>query len=138
MATAGLSLDIGKNLSATQHPTKIDSAILDVLVQNTNPIPVVGTMTGGLGFSTVVSANPSVSNVDSIIIASNSGRKYARIANFSSTPVWLQYGGPAISGQGILLRTNSVWTINSTELYLGDIHAITDGPTINLSTMEGT
>lgn len=101
-------------------------------------IPVTGTLSGGAGFSSGTPAQVAVTNVSAIVMPANSNRKYARFSNFSGDTIWLQYNAAAAPGRGIRLKSGTIWTISSVELWLGDVHAISEGSSSNLDTMEGT
>lgn len=79
-----------------------------------------------------------VSPVSSIISAANVTRLFLRVSNFSASIVWLQYGADAEVSRGVRLNTNTIFELNSTELYTGAVHAISSGGTVDVDVFEGT
>lgn len=81
---------------------------------------------------------PTVSNVSSVILASNSNRKSALIFNQSGAVVYLQFGAAAVVGQGRRLANNETYEIDSTNLYTGDIRAIRNAGSGEIEVTEKT
>lgn len=87
--------------------------------------------------TTCTSSIASVTSTSSTALASNPVRKYAAITNTGSSDVYLHCGATAVTGQGILLKTNGSFEIDSTNLYGGIIAAVTTVGTSSLAIMEG-
>ena len=87
--------------------------------------------------TTCTSSTASVTSTSSTALASNPVRKYAAITNTGLSDVYLHCGATAISGQGILLKTNGSFEIDSTNLYDGIVAAVTTSGTSSLAIMEG-
>lgn len=102
-------------------------------------VRVQGTLalTSGSEFSTGSPASFSVTSTSQVLLAANMSRKYARISNYSNKPVWIQYNASAAVGTGIRIFSGSIYTIDSTDLWLGSIHVISEGPTVSIETFEG-
>lgn len=79
----------------------------------------------------------AVSNVSTEILAANPDRLEATFTNNSSQTVYLQYSINAVWQQGYPLRPNAVWIIDTTQLYLGAVNAITQTGTVNIDVIEG-
>lgn len=109
--------------AASVLPVATDSAIV---VSNRDAI-----------ITTCTSSSASVTSTSSAALASNSSRKYAVITNTGSIDVWLHPGLTAVSGQGILLKPNGSFEIDSTNLYPGVVAAVTTSGTTSLAITEG-
>lgn len=86
----------------------------------TNP---PGQVTVGLTSITLFTANPN--------------RKYAHIVNNSGLDIYIQFLNNAIFGQGIKLAPNTLYTIESTNLWLGQINAIGVSASQLIDILEG-
>lgn len=71
----------------------------------------------------------TVTDSSTLLMASNSNRKYAHISNNSGQTIYIQYSGSAALNQGIKIPPNTLYTIESSNLWLGSINAI--GTTIS-------
>lgn len=90
-------------------------------------------------FSTGSSTRPSINNVSSTLLASNSDRKYALITNNNGFTAYLKLGSAAVVNQGIPLPPNTSYEITINNLWIGDIRAIKSTATsANLDVFEGT
>lgn len=91
------------------------------------------------GSSTASNTRPSVTNTSSIVLAANSSRKFAIISNNSGATIYLKQGATAVTNQGIALVSGAVYFINQNQnLWLGDVHAIKSGGSVNLDVFEAT
>lgn len=91
------------------------------------------------GFATGANTRPSINNVSSNILASNPARKYAYIFNQSGVAIFIKLGAAAVINQGIRIPDNSMYEINSDNLWTGDIFAIKNLATaVNIEVFEGT
>lgn len=59
-----------------------------------------------------------------LLLAANPNRKYAHIANNSGQNIYIQYQVGAALNQGIKIPPNGLYTIESSNLWLGIINAI--------------
>lgn len=108
----------------------------NVNIQDTNGNPLTSTagalnVTGSLsisdGFSNLTPGTPTqiaVGTTSISLIAANPNRKYAHIVNNSGETIFIQYSVAAALNQGIKLTPGSFYTIESNNLWLGDINAI--------------
>ena len=108
----------------------------NVNIQDTNGNPI--TSTGGAlnvniesesdGFSNLTPGTPtqiSVGTTSTTLLTANPNRKYAHIVNNSLNTIYIQYSVSAALNQGIKLPGfGSIYTIESTNLWLGAINAI--------------
>lgn len=108
----------------------------NVNIQDTNGNPINSTggalnVTGNLtvsdGFDTLTPGTPtqlSVGTTSTTLFVANPNRKYAHIVNNSGETIFIQYSVAAALNQGIKLSAGSFFTIESTNLWLGEINAI--------------
>jgi len=90
-------------------------------------------------FSTIINTRPVITSTDSTILSSNSNRRYALIVNQSGQTVYLKLGATAITTQGIPLAPGASYTIDASNLFTGEVHAIkAGGSSVTLDVMEGT
>lgn len=79
-----------------------------------------------VGFDTLT--NPpgqiDVGLTTTILLIANPNRKYAHIVNNSGNPIFIQYDTSAALNQGIKIPPNTLYTIESTNLWLGSVNAI--------------
>lgn len=115
-----------------------DGTAIDVTYDT--PFPVLGTFAPqefadfGQGTPTTV----PVTDSSTILLSPNTDRKWALIVNNSSQRIFLQYGsGSAVFKQGIPLSPNSMWEINTENLFIGQLSAITDSGSVNIDVIEG-
>lgn len=91
-------------------------------------INVVGGGGGGsTGFSSITPGYPSqvaVGTTSVVLLPSNLARKYAHFFNNSSEAIFIQFQATAALNQGIKVGPGSFYTLETTNLYLGDINAI--------------
>lgn len=81
----------------------------------------------------------AITNVSKLVLAANSNRKYAYIYNQTGGVIHIKLGATAVFGEGIRMTNNTMYEINSTNLWVGDIYAIKSGATPqNLDVFEGT
>lgn len=79
-----------------------------------------------VGFDTLT--NPpgqiSVGLTTTILLVANPDRKYAHISNNSGNPIFIQFNTAAALNQGIKIPAFGLYTIESTNLWLGSINAV--------------
>lgn len=82
---------------------------------------------GTQGFSIITPGFPtqvSVGTLSTQLFASNAGRKYAHIFNNSGEQIFIQYSVSAALNQGIRIPAGSLYTLETTNLWLGSVNAI--------------
>lgn len=67
----------------------------------------------------------------------NPNRKYAYISNNSGQVLYIQYAGDAALGAGIKIPPNTLYTIETTNLWLGSVSAITNVMSALIDIFEG-
>ena len=73
------------------------------------------------------------------VMAADAGRKYALFVNDSNAEIYLSLGGPAVVGDAIRLnRKGGSYELEQTNLYQGEVFAISTGAAKNLGFVEGT
>lgn len=95
---------------------------------------------GGVGWVNFGQSTPipvSVSSVSTILLNQNLERVSATFANNSNAAIYIQYGISAVWQQGYFVPPNCGWEINSTNLYQGQVSAITQSATVNIDVVEG-
>lgn len=91
------------------------------------------------GFSTASNTRPAITNVSSIVLASNVNRKYAYIFNQTGAIVFIKFGATAVINQGIRIPDNSIYEITHDNLWTGDVHAVkSTAASISIEVFEGT
>lgn len=79
-----------------------------------------------VGFDTLT--NPpgqvAVGLTTTLLLAANPNRKYAHISNNSGNPVFIQFDMAAALNQGIRIPAFGLYTIESTNLWLGTVNAV--------------
>lgn len=108
----------------------------NVNIQDTNGNPITSTggalnVTGNLtvtdGFDALTPGTPTQITVGTssvTLFIANLNRKYAHIVNNSGETIFIQYSVSAALNQGIKLSPGSFYTIESSNLWLGEINAI--------------
>jgi hypothetical protein len=102
---------------------------------------IIDTTPGAIVLKSTIATNttPSVTNVTSSILASNSNRKFAIIFNNSGATVYIKLGAAAVVNQGIRLAPNETFEITAINLFTGAVNAIkSTAASINLDVCEGT
>lgn len=104
-----------------------------VSIQDTNGNPI-DSIDGALkvtaepgGFSTLAPGMPTqivVGTTSVTLFAANPNRKYLHIVNNSGQTIFIQYSVSAALNQGIKLFPNTFYTVDSNNLWLGEINAI--------------
>lgn len=94
------------------------------------------------GWSNFGQSTPRIVQVTDVgiqLLAANASRREARISNYSGKPIFVEYGVPAVFGDhGFRMNTNTFYTIDLNNLFLGPIYAITDtGDVAGINVMEG-
>jgi hypothetical protein len=103
-------------------------------VSSANPIPIKT-----VGYSVASNTTPTINNISSVVLAANASRKNAYVFNQTGGVVFLKLGAAAVINEGIRLVNNSMYEINSSNLWLGSINAIKSGATgVALDIFEGT
>lgn len=79
-----------------------------------------------IGFDTLT--NPpgqiAVGLTTTVLLIANPNRKYAHIVNNTSDAIYIQYSTNAALNQGIKIPPNTLYTIESNNLWLGSINAV--------------
>lgn len=122
-----LSWDIGIKVASTNVKDVNNDYYLKI-----NPdgsINVVGGGGGGgsNGFSSITPGLPAqiaVGTTSIVLLVANTLRKYAHFFNNSTEAIFLQFQGTAALNQGIKVGPGSFYTLETSNLYLGDINAI--------------
>ena len=110
------------------------------VVTNAGALLVQDVLPGELGWNTFGQSTPKqvlVTNSSTELLAANSNRVYASISNNSNQTIYFQYGNAALWQEGYVLRPNATWIISTTELFLGQINAITNTGSVNIDVIEG-
>ena len=83
-----------------------------------------GASVSNLAYTTQINASSTVAAATStLILGSNTGRKYALISNDSANIVYLSFGSVAVSGKGVRLNANGgTYEITDVNLFLGDVY----------------
>lgn len=79
------------------------------------------------GFDTLSPGSPAQINVgltSTMLLDVNPNRKYAHIVNNSGIAIFIQYAVSAVLNQGIKIPANTLYTIETNNLWLGSINAI--------------
>jgi hypothetical protein len=85
----------------------------------------------------VTNTNAAVSGTSAQVLAGNGFRVYAAIVNDGANVVYLGLGEAAVAGEGIRLNASGgSYEINSQNLYLGAVNAITTSGTSTLTVVE--
>lgn len=95
---------------------------------------------GGMGWDTFGQSTPkqvSVSPTSTILLSANADRVSATFTNNSNAAIYIQYGISAVWQLGYFVPPNCGWEINSTNLYQGQVSAITFSATVNIDVTEG-
>lgn len=107
--------------------TPIQELTQNVTVNNDNVLT-------GISEGSVLVGVASVS-----VMAADAGRKYALFVNDSNTEIYLSLGGPAVVGDAIRLnRKGGSYEIEQTNLFRGEVFAISGSAGNNLGFVEGT
>ena len=86
------------------------------------------------GFSSFGQNTPktvAVQNLSTRLLSNNSLRRYAKVNNNGGVAIWVQLGTIALVGQGTRLMPGAQLEFNASNLYLGEINAISNNGTIN-------
>lgn len=121
----------------------------NVNIQDTNGNPITATggalnvnaTLGASGFSTLTPGTPtqiSIGTNSTTLLAANPNRKYAHIFNNSGQTIFIQYSVSAALNQGVKITFGSFYTIESTNLWLGEINAIGVMSNQMIDILEGT
>lgn len=105
----------------------------DVSVRVSNP-------SGGSGWANFAQSTPklvAVSNVSTELLAANPLRVFATLSNNSSQTIYFQYSNAAAWQTGYRLSPGGIWIINTIELFLGSVNAITQTGIVNIGVIEG-
>lgn len=107
----------------------VDSAgnLVPVLVTSTGQIEVTGTLTVGQGFGTLSPGYPALVTIGTTsvtVLSANSARKYGHVFNNSSETIFIQFQATAALNQGIKVGPGTFFTLETTNLWLGDLNAI--------------
>lgn len=89
-------------------------------------------------FASGVNTRPTVTGTSSIVLASNTNRKYAFLFNQSGAVIYIKLGAIAVVGEGIRVPNNEIYEINRDNLFTGDIHAIRGAGSGAIEVFEGS
>lgn len=104
------------------------------------PIPVVANVNLTPGFSTLSPGYPTtavVGNTSAIVIPANMNRLFAWVINNDAAIVYVQLGSPAVFGRGLPIRPGTKLFVSGSDLWLGDIYAISAG-SVTIDLLEAT
>lgn len=105
------------------------------------PIALPATVSSSVaGYSSFGQGTPKtvvVGSTSTILLNANSNRVYAEIINNGSAPIWIQLGIAAQLGVGVKIMPNGMRNFKESELYLGQINAVTATGTVNTEVIEG-
>lgn len=90
------------------------------------------------GASTAANTRLTITNVSSQILAANTSRKFALIANYSGGTIFIKLGATAVANQGIRIANNESFVIDYNKLWLGAVNAIVAAGTGTLDVFEGS
>lgn len=106
----------------------------NVNIQDTDGNPITATngalnvnASGGSGFSTLSPGSPgqvTVGLMSTQLLAANNNRKYAHLFNNSGSPIFIQYSADAAVNTGIWIPNRTLYTLETTNLWLGSVNAI--------------
>jgi len=89
-------------------------------------------------FNNTTIGSVSVGNTSTEIVPANIARKHCSLTNKDSKDVWINYGAPAVFGQGELIgKHGGSRQLTSTDLTTLAINGITDSGTNNIAFLEG-
>ena len=111
-------------------------------IQDSNGNPIVAT-NGALdviqqGFSNGTPALITINTASTILIAANPSRRFLQISNNSGGAIWIQYNAAAVVGRGVKVNNGALYTISGSELWLGQINAISSTTSLQIDLFEGT
>jgi len=90
-----------------------------------------------IGFSTGTNTNVSVGLTTTVVLAHNTGRKYALLVNDSDQAIYLGLGTAAVMNKGIRLSANGgALEIDGPAPFRGAVNAICLSGTKNLTIFE--
>jgi hypothetical protein len=81
-------------------------------------------------------AQVSVGITSTLLIPSNVNRLYAHVTNHTNKTIYIELGAAAVVQQGIRLAPGSMLTFSGSDLWLGDVNAITSSGTATISVTE--
>lgn len=107
----------------------VDAAgnLIPILVTSSGQVEVTGTLTVGQGFGTLSPGYPtqvSIGTTSILVLIANSARKYGHIFNNSTEAIYVQFQATAALNQGIKVGPGTFFTLETTNLWLGDVNAI--------------
>lgn len=111
------------------------------LTDGTNDVAVYADSslrTRQVGFSSAVHSDVLVGNVDVMLLAANSERKYAAVINNTGTPIYIALGRTATAGKGITIPAKSFFEFTTHKLWLGEIRVVAGGNNLTIEVIEGT
>lgn len=110
----------------------LDERCIRIVDPSHNNIPI-----GWSEFGQDTPKQISVGTTSILLLSPNPKRVFARFSNNMGKTVFIQYGIPAVYNQGFPICNGSSYIINTTELYLGPIYAITLTGTTVIDVVEG-
>jgi len=94
--------------------------------------------TGGVVGTSPTNTAVSIGNTSTLVLAANSGRRYAIFSNDSDEPIYLSLGAAAVLNTSLLLNDyGGLFEINSNNLFTGEVYAICSSGGKNLCVIEG-
>ena len=90
-----------------------------------------------MGFSTGTNSNVSVGSTSTLVLAHNTGRKYALLVNDSDEPIYLGLGTAAVMNKGIRINASGgAIEIDGPEPFRGVIYGICTSGSKNITIFE--
>lgn len=71
------------------------------------------------------------------VFAANPNRKYVYISNNTQNTIFIQYSNPAVLNTGIKIPPNTLYTIETNNLWLGIVNAIGNQTSTLIDIFEG-
>jgi len=88
-------------------------------------------------FENGTNSNATVTTSNTVVVASNTARKYLCLVNSGSNPVFLGLGATAVADKGVYLAPNGgSFEINTDNLFIGAINGIAVGGSSNVTIFE--
>lgn len=88
-------------------------------------------------FSSGSPTQVSVALTTTLLLAANPNRKYAYISNNTGSTIYIQYQASATFGVGIKLPPNTLYTIETNNLWLGSVNAVSNTGSTLIDVFEG-
>lgn len=92
---------------------------------------------GWINFGQSTPKRVTVGNISTLLLSANPLRVFATLSNNSSQTIYFQYSTNAAWQAGYRLSPGGIWVINTIELFLGQVNAITQTGTVDIDVIEG-